>query len=372
MQLKKTEVIYCKVNTAIAKARWTLYRIPKIKYLRNFFYWKCYAIYSMITSKSNHMSMIFTHHKKKRILILRPDHIGDLLLSLPAMINFIHSLKSKYRVEILINPCNAPIIRALSIFDKAYVFKITDDHGKKLLPSFKEYMQLSKEIGAIDYLLDVRSDAYNLHLLDWLSSNYRGGMLIQNNWHPQKVSLYNFKFLLRVAKKMKLNMKDNFDSAVKKASLILQRQFPKKNFQKPIIVFCPDARDNKKTWGRIESIKFIKALNEKYGKSFFIVLVGEKSNLNLNLNSILDFCGETDITEAFNIIRSARLFVGFDSGLTHFSSLAGIQTISIFTGKTDPAMWASIPSKNNLSVIVPKYKKAPNHQIVIDKLSEFI
>jgi hypothetical protein len=35
MQLKKTEVIYCKVNTAIAKARWALYKIPKIKYLRH-------------------------------------------------------------------------------------------------------------------------------------------------------------------------------------------------------------------------------------------------------------------------------------------------------------------------------------------------
>lgn len=372
MQLKKTEVIYCKVNTVIAKARWTLYRIPKIKYLRHFFYWKCYAIYSMVTSKSDHISRIFTRHKKKRILILRPDHIGDLLLSLPAMLNFIQSLKSEYSVEILINPCNAPIVQALSIFDKAYVFKITDDRGKKLLPSFKEYMKLSKEIGSIDYLLDIKSDGYNLHLLDWLTPNYRDGMLIQNTWSSQKVSSYNFNFLLKVAKKMKLDMKDDFDRAVKKASLILQRQFPKKNFQKPILVFCPNARDNKKTWGHIESIKFIKALNEKYGKSFFIVLVGEKSDIKLNLNNVLNFCGETDITEAFNIVRSARLFVGFDSGLTHFSSLAGIQTISIFTGKTDPAMWASIPSKNNLSVIVPKYKNAPNHKIVMNKLSKFI
>ena len=372
MQLKQTEILDCKVNTGFAKLRWSLYRIPKLKCLRNFFYWTSYAISSMIISKSDRTSSSFRHSEKKRILVLRPDHIGDLLLSLPALINFIQSLGANFSIEILINPCNADVVRALSIFDKAYVFKITDNHGGKLLPSFNEYQRLSKEIGSIDYLLDIRSDAYNLYLLDWLSPNYQGGMLIQNTYYPQRISSYNFNFFLNVAKKMKLKMQDDFEQAVKISSRHLQRQFPKKDFQKPLIVFCPEARNSKKTWGRAESIKFIQALSEKYGESFIIALVGTKSNIKLDLQYVLDFRGKTDITDAFCIVNSAKLFVGFDSGLTHFSSLAGVETISIFTGKTDPEIWSSIPSRNNLSIMTPQNKTVPHHQMVMDKINERI
>lgn len=371
MKLKQTELIYCKVNTTRAKLRWNLFRIPKFKKLRNFLYWSCYKVWSIKNSKNNKLE-VNASNNKKRILLLRPDHIGDLILSLPAIVNFIQSLDADYTVEILINICNTSIVRALSIFDKAYVFKMIDDKGKKLLPSFDEYLELSQKIGSIDYLIDIKSDGYNLYLLNWMAPNYKSGILLQNTAHPQKISLYNFNFFLDVAKKIGLNMDDDFEEGVRISSLMLQRQFPKKEFQKPIIVFCPEARINKKTWGRIESINLIKALNEKYGKHFIITLVGTKTDIKISLPNVLDFRGKTDIFEAFCIVNSAKLFVGFDSGLTHFSSLTGIKTISIFTAKTDPAIWSAIPSSNNLSILVPQNKKTPCHQMVIDKIDSFI
>ena len=47
-------------------------------------------------------------------------------------------------------------------------------------------------------------------------------------------------------------------------------------------------------------------------------------------------------------IRSARLYIGNDSGITHLAAAAGSRTIAIF-GPTDPAIWA--PRGQNVRVV---------------------
>jgi ADP-heptose:LPS heptosyltransferase len=47
---------------------------------------------------------------------------------------------------------------------------------------------------------------------------------------------------------------------------------------------------------------------------------------------------ETDLKEAADYLRRARLFIGNDGGMTHLAAALGIETIAIY-GPTDPRVW---------------------------------
>ena len=59
----------------------------------------------------------------------------------------------------------------------------------------------------------------------------------------------------------------------------------------------------------------------------------------------------SDLGALAAILRSARLFLGNDSGPTHLAAQLGVRTVAFF-GPTDPGLWA--PIGPGASVVAPK------------------
>ncbi len=100
------------------------------------------------------------------------------------------------------------------------------------------------------------------------------------------------------------------------------------------ILFYPSSGSKKKNLPERLIIKIIRLLNNP------VVVAGEADEW---LRDIYDdiFILDKDIIRTASILRSARLFIGADSGLSHLSSYLGVKTMIIY-GPTDPVIWKPI------------------------------
>jgi ADP-heptose:LPS heptosyltransferase len=68
-----------------------------------------------------------------------------------------------------------------------------------------------------------------------------------------------------------------------------------------------------------------------------------------------------DLYELACWIRSARVYVGNDSGITHLAAAAGAPVVAIF-GPTDPAVWA--PRGDRVRVIAGTLDEIPVERVL--------
>ncbi len=363
-----TKIIHCNVNTTQANWRWQFYRLPKIRMLRHFVYFLILNIRNILCNTANHSPEQKSEiAKKRRVLILRPDHIGDFLLSLPSLMVLMELDRTKYSLEIMINPCNRTIVEQLNIFDQVFVFETIGEKGNKLLPSFSEYQNLSNLIGHIDYMIDMRADRYNLYLNFWLSKNIASGVTYLNPKSKKKMSESYYQFLSETAKRISHTPIENQKHYVEKAGALLAVKFAGGFPNACNVIFCPEARSSKKTWPSKQIGLMVDQLTQTFGHDFTVTIVGHQlPKTPFKHPNLLDLRGLTSIEGVFSMIATSSLFIGFDSGLTHFSSMVGTPTISIFNGATDPAEWGSIARGNNLVILAPSHDVNPNPHKVIE------
>ena len=363
-----TKIINCNVNTTQANWRWQLYRLPKIRVLRHFVYFLLLKIRNLFCNTANHWPEQKSEvARKKRIFIIRPDHIGDFLLSLPGIMVLMELDRNKYSLEIMINPCNKSIVEQLNIFDQAFVFKTIGEKGNKLLPSFSEYQNLSNLIGPIDYLINMPSDRYTLQLNFWLIRNIAYGISYLNQKSQKRMSESNYQFLSGIAKEIGLVSRKDQQYYVEKAGALLAVKFAGRCPNACNVIFCPEARSSKKTWPSEQIGLMVDQLTQSFGHDFTVTIVGHQlPKTPFKHPNLLDLRGLTSIEEVFSMIATSSLFIGFDSGLTHFSSMVGTPTISIFNCATDPAVWGSIARGNNLVILAPSHDVNPSPHKVIE------
>ncbi|MBL1217051.1 MAG: hypothetical protein D8M59_06090 [Planctomycetes bacterium] len=106
------------------------------------------------------------------------------------------------------------------------------------------------------------------------------------------------------------------------------------------IVFHVGAGSNAKRWPIVRSIELAEALDHA------VLIAGEVEQERFTRTERAAFTNDggrfCDSLDALgDVIESARLFIGFDSGPTHLAAQIGIPTMALF-GPTDPGVWAPI------------------------------
>jgi len=84
-----------------------------------------------------------------------------------------------------------------------------------------------------------------------------------------------------------------------------------------------------------------------------------------NREKVISLAGEFSLDEFMSAVRHCHLFVGNDSGPCHMASIAGVPTLTIFSGKVSPYEWHPL-GEHSLSVKVDVpcatcYKALPEH-----------
>ena len=321
-----------------------------------------------------HYRSELSNKTKKRVLIIRPDHIGDFVLSLPSIMALKTAFNDDYTFEILINPCNTTIAQRLEIFDCIYVFKIFGDQREKYLPSFAEFSQIAKKIGEIDIAIDFRSGRSTKQLVFWIKSISKPQKVFSRDNQLTMKYESAYSFAQDIVHKLGLQIENSFNQHAQMAKNMLGVKFPApQTFIQPLIVFCPEARHEKKVWSEQDISTLITRISDSYGSRFSLLLLGTSTNNHqFEHPCIIDIRGKTSLNEAFEFVNACKIFIGFDSGLTHLASLLGKPTISIFNGYTDPSEWSSISIENNLVLLEPKQNIQSDISEVMNVLAQLI
>lgn len=97
---------------------------------------------------------------------------------------------------------------------------------------------------------------------------------------------------------------------------------------KDYVVFLPETTALYRALSYDKLLEILKFLSINFGQ----VVVLSKNRYKFDLPNTLNLSGKTSLLEAMYIISNARLVVGHETGLVHFSYLYGIPTICILGG----------------------------------------
>ena len=233
---------------------------------------------------------------KTFIGILLAEHLGDIVASEP-IINALHQKFKHAEIYWIVKPVFAPILI--------------------------KHPGLSKVILETNILFSIllsRKNAftefYNLHLNDLRRDPYFGTKLMNpiaeeidltiHNYYTSSNLLGNFSRLCRL----------NLDRTA--PSIFVGQPQINLPFEGNYWVLHRKSTDINREWPDKNWIQLLDLLNMEYGIN--VVEIGTNDPLVYSSKSFLNLVGETTIEETCMLIKSARFFLGIDSGPTHIAN----------------------------------------------------
>jgi len=295
----------------------------------------------------------------KRILVIRPDEIGDVVLTSP----FFRNLRKgapHAKITALTNETCRHLLEECPYIDELHTLPFKPS----IEPCYQSHLVLaalklkwSKFLGGFDLVLLPRVDAdwYNAelvaHLLAgcgavlmnsasfvyWSNSPPESGALKDFRYavcKPQNDALSDLEFLKRCGGTVDTEnlefWKSENDSAAVKKWLSAHVAGARK-----LVFHPPGGRSQLRRWPAGRSSEFVEKL--LVGTDFSIIVVGgpEDEHYRQEFSSLRHLrlkvaLGEFSLTELGALIQTCGYFVGGDSGPMHIAAAVGAKTIGIF------------------------------------------
>jgi heptosyltransferase-1 len=316
----------------------------------------------------------------KKILIIKPSSLGDVVHSLP-FLNVIRACFPKAEIHWVIAKGLEGLLEGHPMINKLWI--INKDAWKKIkqakstIKEIKElFMQLKKE--NFDIVIDLQGLLRSWILTVATSAPVRVGFAEAREgssfFYTHKVkggrNIHAVDRYLKIADFLGCDITDiRFPFPLHfKSSIITNYSLPE-----DYAVIVPGARWKTKVW---PSKKFGK-LSSKL--PIMTVIVGSKTDIDianeivaLSKGKATSLADKTDLKELIEVIRNARFMVSNDSGPMHIAAALGIPVFAIF-GPTDPLRTG--PYGEGHTVIredipcVPCFKKTCNDIRCMNNLS---
>ena len=302
----------------------------------------------------------------RKILVIRNDHIGDLVLSSRVF----KELKKKFpcaKITALVSPINKQILEKNKNVDDFIII----GHGKEILKDFKRYFSLLRNLRKkkFDLGIDLRGDFLNIFLFMFLPRiKYKIGFYKSPiskyflDFYYKSIESKHETFLVIDLLNKGLNLKCvtywpeiDIDSKDKERLKHLIKEYSLKKF----ICINPDASLEQKQWGLENFDELIKFLSEKYPK-YKIILVGsdeKKINLLVKKNPKVISLVKENLRIVYLLFKKSSLVIAPDGGPMHIA----------WTAKTN--LIAIIPKYLNLNNISPLGKKSKVIHKEINKIT---
>lgn len=300
----------------------------------------------------NSLSKDFT---PKRILVIKLDHIGDVLLSTPVFSNLkktypdseIHALTGKWSQVILENN---PYVSQVLIYNSPTFTRTGQPTSISDTFRLYKYLRRQKYVLLIDLRGDWRTVLFSLFRLTpkrlcrpyYQITNKLGF----NEFSGTHETTRNLDVLNKAG--IHTTITDTLFSITKENS-DWTRQFlteHEMNHKIPIIAIHPGSPIAIKRWKPENFAELGDWLIKK--KRAQILFVGVKDEIEiiqkiqeLMLGKSHNIAGLTTIPQLASILQQSKLFIGNDSGPMHLAAAVGIQTIGLF-GPGNPNRFAPV------------------------------
>jgi heptosyltransferase-2 len=293
-----------------------------------------------------------------KILIVRNDRIGDLILSLPA----ISALRRRYEdahIAVLVRENTKDILWKNPDVDEVII-----DRGQSILCLAKEIREKSFDMALLLYP-NWRNALISLfaNIPLRIGTGYKPvGILFNKRVYVHRKNLHETDYCLKIAgavgadtrdRKIRLMVRDE-DRAF--AESLIRRYVRKEG---PIIGICPKNKGSALNWPKEHYAELISQLIKEHKVN--VVLTGEKDErreiediCRIKTERLINLSGETTLGQLIALISLYHIFVGPSTGPMHIAAALRIPVVALFPPipSQSPEKWG--PLGNRHKVLLPK------------------
>jgi ADP-heptose:LPS heptosyltransferase/GT2 family glycosyltransferase len=309
---------------------------------------------------------LFARSAIRRILVLKLDHIGDCITSLPA----IRKLKRHFpsaRLTVLTGSATRLVWSMEAAVDRVLEFNFF--HARSQLGtvgvSEQELEDLAEQLSPLrfDLAVDLRKSLDTRHVLKHTGAKYLAGYDYQDQFPWLDVALQWEGDPGRISKRQSIGddlvrLVDAIGSSCENERKLLDRKVKPLNltaedahglFDRPLVCIHAGAGNELKAWPQSSFCELIDLLVEREGVD--VVMVGGPAEAGLSdeviagvrdPSRIRNLAGKLSLSALPDLFLRARLFVGNDSGPKHIAAALGVPTVGIHSGNIDAREWGPV------------------------------
>ncbi len=291
----------------------------------------------------------------KKILIVRLDRMGDVVLSTP-VIKAIRGAYPESHIAMMVRTYSRDIVEGNPYLSEVIIYDKNGTH-KGLIGNLRFIRELrNKKFDTVVVLHPTNRTHLILRLSgipDRIGYDKKLGFLLTKKIpHTKQFGMkheiaYNLDVLKYIGiepKDSKLYMPVNSISERKITKLLTANGV---NNSDLLVAINPGASCASKRWGIEKFAKAANGLVEKYGAKIIIISGDVDKHFGDGLallikNNCINLSGKTSIADTASVLRRVKLFISNDSGPVHVSCAIGTPVIAIF-GRGDrglsPKRW---------------------------------
>jgi len=301
-----------------------------------------------------------------KIAIIKLDHLGDVILSTPAIANVREYFPNAY-IALVVNPSSKAIAEMIPHVDEIILYnaRFFDRSGNARAFDVLKGVRFAKDMKRrkFDLIIDFRGSFATLLYTVISNSKYRldrGSYLVKRKFGRKKSPFIPFLQSRKGVYKgdewsdlheanvcLNILSEAGIPIRIKETSIdpkhILQETDLSYNDvdMKMKVVIHAGAPLLLKRWSSQKYVDLIKTLLQDYPVKIF--LVGGKDEYELsnkileavNDNRVINLTGKLTLAELAYLLKRSQLFIGNDSGPMHIASACGTKVIGLY-GPTDP------------------------------------
>lgn len=303
----------------------------------------------------------FASNSEPKILIVKLDHIGDFILSLPA----IRILKDAWphgHFTIVCSPTNSGLAKACGYFDEVreynFFAQLSQDVKKADMSKFSRIRDVVGEV--YDIAIDLRHDQDTRPTLAFVDAKIKAGYQTHGKqFVPLDVSLppipersglhkspHNIRRLMLLCSHVVNSVKPlMFDAG--SALVLAGREAPVPNGEKYAIL-APGGGTLAKKWPAERFAELAVRIAKNHDLKIVVLggaqekEYGEAVSRALPAGQVFDLTGSLPLVDMAKVSAGATIFVGSDTGATQLAALLGTPTVAVFSGVADVNLWQPV------------------------------
>ena len=302
----------------------------------------------------------FNINKIKNVLVIRLDHIGDILLTTPV----IRTLKEKIpaaNIDILIRPFTKNILETNPYINKIHTLN-PPWFRRESASFFNLFKFIYQNLFKYDLVVELHADPRNIILANFVGKyvigyNIRGfGFLLNKSAVYAKSEKHILERNLDVVRAIGLDSDNKMDIFLTdKDNVFADTLFDIHNIKNAVCIVPGTGRTNK-FWFNDRWAELADHIIKKYGAK--IVFLGGKEDIpriaditrQMALKKHINMVGRTSLRESVAIIKKSRLVICPDTGMMHAAKAVDTPCIALF-GPVNPKIWG-YNDKNHKSLFV--------------------
>jgi len=300
----------------------------------------------------------------KRILIVRTDRIGDVVLSTPVIKAIRDNYPTAY-IAMMVSPFTSEIVEGNPYLDEVIIYDKLTKH-RSFWGSLKFSFKLRKKRFDLAIILHPTN---RVHLVTFFARipkrigyNRKLGLLLTDRLNHTKHlgQKHELEYNLDLVRYLGIEPEDkNLFMPIKPQSEAwVEEMLKKEGITKTdkLVAIHPGASCPSKIWPVERFAEVANKLIEKYGFKVIIISGPKDISLGQKLTNYLHYravnlSGQTSLSQLASLLKRCSLFISNDSGPVHIASAVGTPVISIF-GRNQkglsPLRWGPVGKKDKV------------------------